>query len=124
MLLHQVQRTLQLDLIVRNDVKNVPTLAETNGKYANRHVFMDNWKRKTTNQYDTEGFMYILQAVGVAEGTPINSIRENFINLIANKPVSVYVKRSGRYRTRQIRKIQSTVTVSHHGISALLNSKK
>lgn len=84
--------TLQLDLIVRNDVKNVPALAATNGKYANRHVFMDNWKRKATNQYDTDGFMYILQAVGVAEGTPINSIQD-FINLITNKPVSVYVKK-------------------------------
>lgn len=84
--------TLQLDLIVRNDVKNVPTLAETNGKYANRHIFMDNWKRKKTLQYDLEGFMYILKAVGVPEGTAINSV-DDFIKLITRRPVRVYVKK-------------------------------
>lgn len=84
--------SLQIDLIVRNDVKNVSTLSETNGKFANRHVFMENWKRKATNQYDLEGFMYILQAVGVPEGTAVNSIQD-FINLIDRKPVKVYVKK-------------------------------
>lgn len=84
--------SLQIDLIVRNDVQQVPALAATNGKYANRHVFMDNWKRKATNQYDLEGFMYILEAVGVPEGTPINSI-DDFIDLLTGKPVRVYVKK-------------------------------
>lgn len=84
--------TLQLDLVVRNDVKNVTALSETNGKYANRHVFMDNWKRKATKQYDTDGFMTILYAAGVPEGTAINSIQD-FINAITNKPVRVYVKK-------------------------------
>ena len=84
--------SLQLDLLVRNDVKNVPSLSATNGKYANRHVFMDNWKRKATKQYDTEGFMSILQAAGVPEGTAINSVQD-FMNQISNKPVSVYVKK-------------------------------
>ena len=42
--------SLQLDLLIRNDLDKVPTLAETNAKYHNRHVFMDNWKRKNTNQ--------------------------------------------------------------------------
>lgn len=84
--------TLQIDLIVRNDLTNVPSLLATNGKYANRHVFMDNWKRKATRQYDLEGFMHILKAVGVPEGTSINSVDE-FINLIVRKPVNVYVKK-------------------------------
>lgn len=84
--------TLQLDLVVRNDLTQVPGLAATNGKYSNRHVFMDNWKRKATNQYDTNGFMYILDAVGVPEGTPINSVDE-FIKLIEGKAVRVYVKK-------------------------------
>lgn len=84
--------TLQIDLIVRNDVTNVPSLSATNGKYANRHVFMDNWKRKATKQYDLDGFMHILQAAGVPEGTSINSVQD-FINLISRKPVSVYVKK-------------------------------
>lgn len=84
--------TLRIDLIVRNDLTNVPSLAATNGKYANRHVFMDNWKRKATHQYDLEGFMHILKAVGVPEGTAINSVDE-FISLIVRKPVNVYVKK-------------------------------
>lgn len=84
--------TLQLDLVVRNDLTQVPSLAATNGKYANRHVFMDNWKRKATNQYDTQSFMYILDAVGVPEGTVINSVSE-FINLIEGKTARVYIKK-------------------------------
>lgn len=84
--------TLQLDLIVRNDLVSVPALAATNGKYANRHIFMDNWKRKATQQYDTESFMNILKAVGVPEGTSINSVDE-FINLINGKAARVYVKK-------------------------------
>lgn len=91
--------TLQLDLVVRNDLTEVPALAATNGKYANRHVFMDNWKRKKTSQYDTDNFMYILEAVGVPEGTPINSIDE-FIKLIEGKSARVYVKKEvDDYRT-------------------------
>lgn len=91
--------SLQLDLIVRNDVKNVPELAKTNGKYSNRHVFVDNWKRKATNEYDTASFMYILDAVGVPEGTPINSVND-FMDLIRKKPVRVYVKKEvDDYRT-------------------------
>lgn len=91
--------SLQLDLIVRNDLVNVPTLAATNGKFSNRHIFMDNWKRKATQQYDTDGFMYILQAVGVPEGTPVNSVND-FIKLITWRPVRVYVKKeTDSYKT-------------------------
>src|SRR5699024_4805103 len=61
-------------------------------KYSNRYVFMDNWKRKATGKYDMESFMYILQAAGVPEGTPINSLDE-FINLLEGKAVRVYVKK-------------------------------
>lgn len=84
--------SLQLDLIVRNDLVSVPALATTNGKYSNRHVFMDNWKRKATGQYDTDSFMYILQAVGVPQGTQVNSV-EDFIRLISGRAVRVYVKK-------------------------------
>ncbi|GAX04580.1 hypothetical protein IWT140_02222 [Secundilactobacillus pentosiphilus] len=84
--------TLQIDLLVRNDLDKVPELAETNAKYHNRHVFMDNWKRHATNQYDLDGFQYILQAVKVPEGTPLKSI-DDFIKLITGAAVSVYVKK-------------------------------
>src|SRR5690625_3203383 len=84
--------SIQITFIVRNDLVQVPELSKTNGKYANRYVFMDNWKRKATGQYDMEGFMYILQAAGVPEGTPINSL-DDFIDLLEGKPVRVYVKK-------------------------------
>lgn len=83
--------SLQIDLLVRNDLDKVPALAKTNAKFHNRHVFMDNWKRKTTNQYDIEGFQYILQAAKVPEGTPLHTI-DDFIKLITGVPVLVYVK--------------------------------
>jgi len=84
--------SMQVTLVVRNDLAQVPALAKTNGKHSNRYVFMDNWKRKATGEYDTEGFMYILQAAGVPEGTPINSV-DDFIDLLQGKPVKVYVKK-------------------------------
>lgn len=81
-----------IDLIVRNDLEQVPALAETNGKFANRHIFNANWKRKATNQYDLESFQYILEAVGVPEGTQIGSI-DDFTKIITGKPVKVFVKK-------------------------------
>jgi len=83
--------TLQIDLLVRNDLDGVPDLAATNKKYHNRHVFVDNWKRKATNQYDMQGFQYILQAAKVPEGTPIHTV-DDFIKLITGVPVQVFVK--------------------------------
>src|SRR5699024_4061817 len=61
--------TLQIDLIVRNDITIVSSLIASCSKFANRHVFMDNWKRKVTHQYDLDCFMHILKAGGVPEGT-------------------------------------------------------
>ncbi|MDB1684993.1 DUF669 domain-containing protein [Enterococcus durans] len=84
---------LSIDLVVRNDLRNVQGMEETNGKYHDRHVFNDNWK-KTINgnyQYDTSHFQYILDAVGVPENTPINSVDE-LVDIITGKPVLVYVK--------------------------------
>lgn len=85
--------SLQIDLVVRNDLDAVSALAKTNAKYHNRHVFMDNWKRKATHQYDLDSFQYILEAVQIPEGTPINSIQD-LVNALANKPAKVYVKQS------------------------------
>lgn len=85
--------SLQLDLVVRNDLDGVAGLKNTNAKYHNRHVFMDNWKRKTTNQYDLDSFQYILEAVQIPEGTPLNTIND-FTKAVANKPAKVYVKKT------------------------------
>ncbi|MFC6261983.1 DUF669 domain-containing protein [Levilactobacillus fujinensis] len=83
--------TLQIDLLVRNDLDKVADLAETNGKFHNRHIFVDNWKRKATNQYDLDGFQYILQAAGVPENTPLHTV-DDFIKLINGAAVRVFVK--------------------------------
>lgn len=83
--------SLQLDLLIRNDLDKVPDLAKTNAKYHNRHVFMDNWKRKNTNQYDLASFQYILDAVGIPEGTELNSV-DDFMKAISGKPVLAYIK--------------------------------
>lgn len=83
--------TLQIDLLVRNDLDKVPDLAETNAKFHNRHIFVDNWKRKATNQYDLDGFQYILQAAGVPENTPLHTV-DDFIKLISGAAVRVFVK--------------------------------
>lgn len=99
--------SLQIDLIVRNDLDKVPELAETNAKYHNRHVFNDNWKRKATNKYEIDSFQYILDAVGVPEGTRIASI-EDFFKLITHKPVKVYVKKEDNEyqgRTTQVNRV-------------------
>lgn len=91
--------TLQITLVVRNDLDNA--MPESNGKHHNRYVFNDNWKRKATKQYDVDSFQYILQAVGVPEGTQINSI-DDFINVITGKPVRVYVKKAiDKYQTEK-----------------------
>ncbi|WP_179394957.1 DUF669 domain-containing protein [Lacticaseibacillus absianus] len=81
--------SLQLRLTVRNDLDAAEP--STNGKYHNRIVFFDNWKRKKTNQYDMEGLQYVLEAAKIPEGTPLNSVDE-FCAALIYKPVRVYVK--------------------------------
>lgn len=82
--------SLQIKLRIRNDLDTA--LPETNGKYHNRVVLMDNWKRKATNQYDMEGLQYILEAAQVPEGTVINSF-EDFGRVLILKPVQVFIKK-------------------------------
>lgn len=81
--------SLQLRLVVRNDLD--AALPDTNGKYHNRVIFMDNWKRKKTNQYDMDGLQYILEAAKIPEGTQLNSV-DDFCNALKMKPVNVYTK--------------------------------
>lgn len=83
--------SLQIDLLVRTDLDGVQELKDTNAKYHKRHVFMDNWKRKATKQYDLDGLQYILQAIDIPEGTDINSV-DDFMKLITGFAVRVFVK--------------------------------
>ncbi|QFR23723.1 DUF669 domain-containing protein [Schleiferilactobacillus harbinensis] len=80
---------LDIQFTVRNDLD--AALPETNGKYHNRHVWMPNWKRKATGLYDMNQLQYVLEAVGVPEGTPIDTIQD-FCSVLYHKPVKVYVK--------------------------------
>lgn len=87
------KEAMTVRLIVRNDLKQVPKLAETNGKYANRYVFNDNWKREKPEGYvyDMESLMYILEAANVPEGTSFANFEE-LANALRGKAVNVYVK--------------------------------
>lgn len=88
------KESLNFDLIVRNDLTKVPELAETNGKYADRHVFNDNWKRQIQGAYDYDKnqFMHYLKAAQIPEGTEIESIN-HLCSLLQGKAVRVYVKK-------------------------------
>lgn len=81
----------QLKLVVRNDLDKA--LPETNGKYKNRILFNDNWKRQIDGKYiyDMSHFMYILQAAGIKEGTKISGMND-LHELLRGKPVKIFTK--------------------------------
>ena len=62
-------------------------------KYANRVIFVDEWKRTIDGQYKykMDNFMHYLNGIGVPEGTPIESF-EQLLDMFRGKPVRVYVK--------------------------------
>lgn len=84
-------QSIVFKMVVRNDLDQA--LPSTNGKYHNRIVWARTWKDKDTGKYIEDIFQHILWAVGVPEGTEINSL-EQFFNLVWNKPVKapVYIK--------------------------------
>lgn len=84
------KENLQIDLQVRDDLDQA--LPETNGKFHKRIVFNPFWKRDINGQYqyDMSHFQYVLDAAGIPEGTKISSM-EDFMNMLKNKPVLVYV---------------------------------
>jgi hypothetical protein len=85
--------SFQVDFIVRNDLDGVEHLAETNKKYHNRHVFMDNWKRKATNEYSSEAILQIMAAAGFPDGKEFD-FPNDAIQYLYHKPVRVYVKKT------------------------------
>ena len=84
---------MNFDLVVRNDLKEVQSLKETNGKFANRRVFTTEWKRNKNGSYKYElnNFMHYLAAVKVPEGTEIKDLN-HLASLLRDKPVRVYIK--------------------------------
>lgn len=78
--------SIHFDLIVRNDLDQA--MPETNGKHHNQHVWLDEWKRRKTNQYDMGNIQYFVEAAGIPEGTQITSI-EQFCQLMYHKPVKI-----------------------------------
>lgn len=81
--------SIQFNLVVRNDLDQA--LPETNGKYHNRNLWVNEWKRRATNQYEVNNLMYFMQAAGIQEGTPINTM-EDFSNIMSGKPVRIHIK--------------------------------
>lgn len=75
-------------MVVRNDLDQA--LPSTNGKYHNRVVWARTWKKKDTGKYNIKVFQHIMWAIGVPEGTEINSL-EQFFNAVWNKPVKAQV---------------------------------
>lgn len=87
--------SLQIKLVVRNDLDNTNELQK---KYHNRIVWNENWKRKATQQYDMQGFQYVLEACKIPEGTDIPDV-DSFMKAITGKPVLVYVdQRENEYQ--------------------------
>ena len=84
---------MNFDLVVRNDLTEVQSLKETNGKFSNRRVFTTEWKRNKNGSYKYElnNFMHYLAAVKVPEGTEIKDLN-HLASLLRNKPVRVYIK--------------------------------
>lgn len=87
------KEALNIRLIVRNDLTKVPALAETNGKYANRYLFDDHWKRDIDGRYiyHMGNLMYVLKAAGIPEGTEISSM-DDLHDILRGKPVKIYTK--------------------------------
>ncbi|MGN9066647.1 DUF669 domain-containing protein [Ligilactobacillus agilis] len=81
-------QSIVFKMVVRNDLDQA--LPSTNGKYHNRIVWARTWKMKDTGKYIEDIFQRILWAVGVPEGTKINSLEE-FFNIVWNKPIKVPV---------------------------------
>ena len=80
--------SIHFDLIVRNDLDQA--LPNTNSKQHNRHLFLDEWRRKATNQYDMKHINMFMEAAGIPNGTSINSF-ENFCQMMEGKPVRLDV---------------------------------
>ena len=87
------KEAFNVKLVVRNDLSKVQGLEETNGKYANRILFDDHWKRDIDGRYiyHMENLMYVLKAARVPEGTEISSI-DDLHEILRGKPVKVYTK--------------------------------
>ena len=102
------KESLNISLIVRNDLKQVPALSETNGKYADRWVFADEWKRDIDGRYiyKMDNFMHYLAAVGVPEGTDIKDM-EHMFELLRGKPVNVYVKKENNTYNGETKEINT-----------------
>ncbi len=103
--------SLQIRLTVRNDLDEA--LPNTNGKYHNRVVFWDNWRRKATSEYDLDQLQYVLDAAKIPEGTVLNSI-DDFANAILHKPVLVHVKKAKDTYNGEVRDVNTVAPWDVH----------
>ena len=84
-------QSVQMKLHVRKDLDNVSELSDTNRKYHNRVVWINNWKRKATGRYNDQQFQYILSALKVPENKEFNTV-DQYCQFIENKPIRAYIK--------------------------------
>ncbi|MEJ6401008.1 DUF669 domain-containing protein [Nicoliella lavandulae] len=86
------RKSMQLELVIRNDLDNVPGLAETNAKYHNRHVFLDLWTDKSDNQsYNVKDIQSLLYQAGFNQ--PELDFPLDFINFMTKKPLKAFIKK-------------------------------
>ena len=85
------KESIALRLVVRNDLDKA--LPETNGKYKNRILFDDFWKTTIDGQYvhNIKNLMHVMDAVGIPEGTEINSV-DQLLGMLIGKPVKIYTQ--------------------------------
>lgn len=102
------KEALSLDLVVRNDLANVPALANANGKYQNRHIFFDEWKRNVNGQYQfkMDHLLMILGGAGIPEGVQVKSF-EDLLDMLQGKPVKVYAKVEDNEYNGEVTKINT-----------------
>ncbi|MGQ5708808.1 DUF669 domain-containing protein [Lactobacillus sp. PSON] len=80
---------IELKLRVRKDLDKA--MPDTNGKYHNRMLFQNEWKRKKTGAYDQENLMRYLKAAKVPDNVTLDSF-DDFADALRGKNVRVYVK--------------------------------
>lgn len=102
------KEAVNIALVVRNDLKEVPELKNQNGKYADRWVFVDEWKRDINGvyKYKMDNFMHYLSAINVPEGTEVKDMNHLF-ELLTHKPVLVYIKEEDNTYNGETKKINT-----------------
>lgn len=80
--------SIHFDLVVRNDLDQA--LPDTNGKYHNRHLWVDQYASRQTGHYAEKNLQYFMKAARIPEGQAIET-PEDFFRMLTGKPVRIHV---------------------------------